>query len=115
MLDIARHFQTPSAVMQLIDQASAYKVNTLHLHVSDDQGFRIVINGFPNLTKIGSQGSVGTGGRTMDPGGYWSQADYRAVVADAAAHFMRSYLRSIRLATTTRSSCPSTTTRRTRG
>ncbi len=88
MLDIARHFQTPSAVMQLIDQASAYKVNTLHLHVSDDQGFRIVINGFPNLTKIGGQGSVGTGGRTMDPGGYWSQADYQAVVADAAAHFM---------------------------
>jgi hexosaminidase len=88
MLDIARHFQTPSAVMSLIDQASAYKVNTLHLHVSDDQGFRIVINGFPNLTDIGSQGSVGTGGRTMDPGGFWTQADYRAVVAHAAAHFM---------------------------
>jgi hexosaminidase len=88
MLDIARHFQTPAAVMSLIDQASAYKVNTLHLHVSDDQGFRIVINGFPNLTAIGSQGSVGTDGRTEDPGGFWTQADYRAVVAHAAAHFM---------------------------
>ena len=88
MLDIARHFQTPSAVMSLIDQASAYKVNTLHLHVSDDQGFRIVINGFPNLTAIGSIGSVGTDGRTMDPGGFWTQADYKAVVAHAAAHFM---------------------------
>ncbi len=88
MLDIARHYQTPSAVMRLIDQASAYKVNTLHLHVSDDQGFRIVINGFPNLTAIGGQGSVGTGGRTMDPGGFWTQADYRNVVAYAAAHFM---------------------------
>ena len=88
MLDIARHFQTPDAVMSLIDQASTYKVNTLHLHVSDDQGFRIVINGFPNLTALGSIRSVGTGGNTMDPGGSWTQADYRAVVAHAAAHFM---------------------------
>ncbi len=88
MLDIARHFELPSAVERLIDQAAAYKINTLHLHVSDDQGFRIVINGFPNLTTIGGQGSVGTGGRTMDPGGYWTQADYQAVVAYAAAHFI---------------------------
>src|SRR6266487_1635295 len=88
MLDIARHYEPPSAVEQLIDQAAAYKINTLHLHVSDDQGFRVVINGFPNLTTIGGQGSVGTGGRTMDPGGYWTQSDYQAVVAYAAAHFI---------------------------
>jgi hexosaminidase len=88
MLDIARHFQTPETVMRLIDEVSAYKINTLHLHVSDDQGFRIVINGFPNLTDIGSQGSVGTDGRTMDPGGFWTQQDYQNVVAYAAAHFM---------------------------
>jgi len=88
MLDIARHYETPAAVEQLIDQAATYKINVLHLHLSDDQGFRIVINGFPNLTTIGGQGSVGTGGRTMDPGGYWTQSDYQAVVADAAAHFM---------------------------
>jgi hexosaminidase len=88
MLDIARHYEPPSAVEQFIDQASAYKINILHLHLSDDQGFRIVINGFPNLTTIGGQGSVGTGGRAMDPGGYWTQADYQAVVAYAAAHFM---------------------------
>ncbi len=88
MLDIARHFQTPAAVKKLVDQVAAYKVNVLHLHVSDDQGFRIAINGFPNLTEIGGQGSVGTGGRTMDPGGFWTQAEYRDVVAYAAAHFM---------------------------
>jgi hexosaminidase len=88
MLDIARHYQTPAAVEQLINQAAAYKINVFHLHLSDDQGFRIVINGFPNLTTIGGQGSVGTGGRTMDPGGYWTQAEYKTVVADAAAHFM---------------------------
>ena len=88
MLDIARHYETPSAVNALIDQASAYKMNVLHLHLSDDQGFRIAINGFPNLTAIGGEGSVGTGGRAMDPGGFWTQADYKAVVAYAAAHFM---------------------------
>ena len=88
MLDIARHYESPDAVKRLIDQAAAYKINTFHLHLSDDQGFRIVINGFPNLTNIGGQGSVGTGGRTMDPGGFWTQAQYKDVVAYAAAHFM---------------------------
>ena len=88
MLDIARHYESPAAAEQLIAQAAADKINVFHLHLSDDQGFRIVINGFPNLTAIGGQGSVGTGGRTMDPGGYWTQAEYRAVVADAQAHFM---------------------------
>jgi len=88
MLDIARHYEPPSAVEQLIAQAAAYKINVFHLHLSDDQGFRIVINGFPNLTTIGGMGSVGTDGRTMDPGGYWTQAQYKAVVADAQAHFM---------------------------
>jgi hexosaminidase len=88
MLDIARHFQTPETVLRLIDEVSSYKFNTLHLHVSDDQGFRIVIDGFPRLTDIGSQGSIGTDGRTTDPGGSWSQQDYRDVVAYAAAHFM---------------------------
>jgi hexosaminidase len=89
MLDIARHFQTPETVLRLIDEASSYKLNTLHLHVSDDQGFRIVIDGFPRLTDIGSQGSVGTDGRATDPGGTWTQQDYRDVVAYAAAHFMQ--------------------------
>ncbi|MBN9618585.1 MAG: beta-N-acetylhexosaminidase, partial [Actinobacteria bacterium] len=88
MVDIARHFEPPAAIEKIIDEASAYKMNTLHLHLADDQGFRIVVNGFPNLTAIGGQGSVGTDGRTMDPGGYWTQAQYRQVVAYARAHFM---------------------------
>ena len=88
MLDIARHYEPPSAVEELIDQVAAYKINVLHLHLSDDQGFRLVINGFPRLTSIGSTGSVGTDGRTEDPGGFWTQAQYKAVVADAAAHFI---------------------------
>jgi len=88
MLDIARHFQTPQAVKKLLDQAAAYKIDVFHLHLSDDQGFRVVIDGFPRLTSIGGQGSVGTDGRTMDPGGYWTQAEYESVVAYAAARFI---------------------------
>jgi hexosaminidase len=88
LLDIARHYEPPSAVEQLIDQVAPYKINTLHLHLSDDQGFRLAINGFPRLTSIGSAGSVGSGGRTEDPGGFWTQAQYQAVVAYAAAHFV---------------------------
>jgi hexosaminidase len=88
MLDIARHYETPQAVERFIDQAAAYKINVFHLHLSDDQGFRIAINGFPDLTAIGGQGSVGTDGRPEDPGGYWTQAQYKSVVAYAAAHFM---------------------------
>jgi len=83
MLDIARHFQPPDVVKRLIDQASAYKVNVLHLHVSDDQGFRIAIDGRPELTAIGGQFSINN-----DPGGFWTQAQYVDVVAYAAAHFM---------------------------
>lgn len=88
MLDIGRHFEPPSAVERLISQVAGYKINILHLHISDDQGFRLAIRGFPRLSRIGGRGSVGTQGRTMDPGGFWTQAQYKAVVADAAAHFM---------------------------
>ena len=88
MLDIARHYESPEAAEQLVDQASSYKMNTFHLHLSDDQGFRVVINGFPNLTDVGAQASLGTDGRTSDPGGFWTQAQYRSFVAYAAAHFM---------------------------
>jgi hexosaminidase len=88
LLDIGRHYESPSAVEELISQVAGYKMNVLHLHLSDDQGFRLAISGFPRLTSIGGGGSVGTDGRLIDHGGFWTQAQYRAVVADAAAHFM---------------------------
>jgi hexosaminidase len=83
MLDIGRHFESPEAVKRLIDDASAFKLNVLHLHVSDDQGFRIAIEGRPELTDIGSQFSVDN-----DPGGHWTQAEYIDVVRYAAARYM---------------------------
>jgi hexosaminidase len=88
LLDIARHYESPATVEKLIGQIAAYKIDVLHLHLGDDQGFRLAINGFPRLTAVGGRGSVGTGGRLADPGGFWTQAQYKAVVADAAAHFI---------------------------
>jgi hexosaminidase len=88
MIDIARHYQSPAAVEKLIDEAAAAKINTLHLHLSDDQGFRIAIDGFPRLTQIGARGSVGTDGRAMDSGGFWTQAQFADVVYYAADRFV---------------------------
>lgn len=56
LLDIARHYESPAAVERLIGQIAAYKIDVLHLHLSDDQGFRLAINGFPRLTAIGAAG-----------------------------------------------------------
>ncbi|WP_370113539.1 beta-N-acetylhexosaminidase [Streptacidiphilus sp. MAP12-33] len=83
MLDIARHFFTPAQVEHYIDELALYKINYLHLHLSDDQGWRIAINSWPNLATYGGSTEVGGGA-----GGYWTQADYSAVVAYAASRYM---------------------------
>lgn len=83
MLDVARHFFTVAQVQRYIDQIALYKVNYLHLHLSDDQGWRIVINNWPNLAAYG--GSTAVGGA---PGGYYTQADYTAIVNYAASRYI---------------------------
>jgi hexosaminidase len=80
MLDVARHFFNPTQVETYIDQLTQYKINTLHLHLADDQGWRIEIKSWPNLTKIG--GSTEVGGAA---GGYYTQAQYTDIVKYAAA------------------------------
>jgi hexosaminidase len=83
MLDVSRHFFGVSDVEKFIEVASFYKINTLHLHLSDDQGFRIAINSWPNLTTIGGSTEVGGG-----PGGFYTQADYSALIAYAQARYI---------------------------
>ena len=83
MLDVARHFFTVKEVEQLIDILALYKMNRLHLHLSDDQGWRIVINSRPRLTSVGSISQVG-GGR----GGFFTQDEYSEIVRYAAARFI---------------------------
>lgn len=80
MLDVARHFFTVDEVMQHIDLMALYKLNRLHLHLADDQGWRIVIASWPKLTQVG--GSTEVGGAS---GGFYTKADYTDIVRYAAA------------------------------
>jgi hexosaminidase len=80
-LDVARHFFTVQEVKRYIELISIYKVNRLHLHLSDDQGWRIVIDSWPRLATFGGSTEVGGG-----PGGYYTKADYSEIVRYAGAH-----------------------------
>ncbi|MFT7239465.1 MAG: hexosaminidase [Cyclobacteriaceae bacterium] len=83
MLDVARHFFNVEELKKYIDVLSYYKINFLHLHLSDDQGWRIEIKSWPKLTTIG--GSTEVGG---EAGGFYTQEDYAEIVAFAAQHYM---------------------------
>lgn len=83
MLDVARHFFSVDDVKKYIDILSYYKINVLHLHLSDDQGWRIEIKSWPKLTEIG--GSTEVGGES---GGFYTQEDYKEIVRYAAERFM---------------------------
>jgi hexosaminidase len=83
MLDVARHFFTVDDVKRYIDLISLYKMNTLHLHLSDDQGWRIEIKSWPNLAKIGGRTQVGGG-----QGGFYTQEDYARIVDYASSRFI---------------------------
>ena len=82
-LDVARHFFTVAEVQRYIDLLSLYKMNTLHLHLSDDQGWRIAVDGWPRLTSVGGRTEVGGG-----PGGFYTQDDYRRIVNYAAERYV---------------------------
>jgi hexosaminidase len=82
-LDVARHFFSVEEVERYIDLISLYKLNVLHLHLTDDQGWRIAIARWPRLTSHGGSTEVG-GGR----GGFYSQEDYRAIVRYAQDRYV---------------------------
>ena len=83
MLDVARHFFPVATVEQYIDELAMYKINVLHLHLSDDQGWRLAVDGWPALTTVGSKTAVGGGS-----GGFYTTSDYTAIVKYAQAHFI---------------------------
>ncbi|MGN6817186.1 MAG: family 20 glycosylhydrolase [Sphingomonas sp.] len=92
MLDSARHFQPPAYVKQLIDRMAMEKLNVLHWHLTDDQGWRIEIDRYPRLTEIGAwrqpAGAAGVDAKTGKPvryGGFYTKAEIREIVAYAAA------------------------------
>ncbi len=83
MLDVARHFIEMEDVKYYIDQMAIYKLNYLHLHLTDDQGWRIEIKSWPKLTEIGGSTEVGGG-----KGGFYTQEQYKELVAYAADRFI---------------------------
>jgi hexosaminidase len=83
MLDVARHFRPVRDVKRFIDLMALYKLNRLHLHLSDDQGWRIAIDSWPQLSAHGGSTQVGGG-----KGGYYTQRQYAAIVAYAAARYV---------------------------
>ncbi len=85
MLDSARHFQSVELVTKLIDQLAALKLNRLHWHLTDDQGWRLEILGYPKLTSVGAWRSNGGGGNgnQVSYGGYYTQEQVREIVAYA--------------------------------
>lgn len=83
MLDVARHFFSVTDVKKYIDLLAYYKYNVLHLHLSDDQGWRIEIKSWPKLTEVG--GSTEVGG---EAGGFYTQEDYKEIVDYAAGHYI---------------------------
>ncbi|MCF8227178.1 MAG: beta-N-acetylhexosaminidase [Bacteroidales bacterium] len=83
MLDVSRHFFPPEAVKDYIDLLSLYKINMLHLHLSDDQGWRIEIKSWPKLTETGGITEVGGG-----EGGFYTQEEYTDLVKYAAERYI---------------------------
>lgn len=83
MLDVARHFFALEDVKRYVDLISAFKINHLHLHLSDDQGWRIEIKSWPKLATHGGSAEVGGG-----KGGYYTQEQYTELVDYAAKNFV---------------------------
>jgi hexosaminidase len=83
MLDVARHFFTVDEVKQFIDLLALYKLNVLHLHLADDQGWRIEIKSRPKLAEMGGATQVGGGS-----GGFYTQAEYADIVRYAQERYI---------------------------
>ena len=88
MLDSARHFQSVAEIETLLDQMAQHKLNTFHWHLTDDQGWRIQIRRYPELTRIGAWRTPPDAGHDGEPpryGGFYTQDEIRRIVAYAAA------------------------------
>lgn len=90
LLDVARHFMPLPAVLRFIDHAAAHKLNRVHLHLTDDQGWRIQIDAFPKLTEVGAWRTNTMHGNWRSPvnderphGGFYTKADLQQIVSYA--------------------------------
>jgi hexosaminidase len=86
MADVARHFQPIESLKKSVDQMAALKLNMLHLHLTDDQGWRVEIKRYPELTRIGAWRTEPNAGGTplKRYGGFYTRAQLKDLVAYAA-------------------------------
>lgn len=91
LLDVARHFLPKDGVLRYLDLMAAHKLNVLHFHLTDDQGWRVEIRRYPKLTETGAWRSRTKVGHRASPlwderphGGFYTQDDIREIVAYAA-------------------------------
>ncbi|MDX6739521.1 beta-N-acetylhexosaminidase [Actinocorallia sp. A-T 12471] len=96
LLDVARHHMPLEFLYRFVDQLAFHKLNVLHLHLTDDQGWRIEIDGYPRLTEVGAwrtESMVGRAGSTAfdgtPHGGYYTQAELAELVAFADVRGVR--------------------------
>ena len=94
-LDVARHFYPVSFIKKYIDYLAAYKFNTFHWHLTDDQGWRIEIKKYPKLTEVGGfrNGTIigrypGKGNDNLRYGGFYTQAQIKEIVQYAADKYI---------------------------
>ncbi|WP_067502714.1 beta-N-acetylhexosaminidase [Actinoplanes sp. TFC3] len=91
LLDVARHFMPVPEVLRFIELIAMHKLNVLHLHLTDDQGWRVEVPGWPRLTTVGAWRSCSMRGSRQHEryddqphGGYYTADDLRSIVAFAA-------------------------------
>jgi len=80
-VDISRHFRTKEELKKIIDSMAMHKLNTLHLHLSDDEGWRVEIKAYPKLT---SAGAIGNRSNSKAPAAFLTQEDVKELCAYAA-------------------------------
>ncbi|MFG2821786.1 beta-N-acetylhexosaminidase [Kitasatospora sp. NPDC048365] len=96
MIDTARHFQPMDRLLRTVDRIALHKLNVLHLHLTDDQGWRLPVDAYPRLTEIGSvraRSMLGQAGSDrwddVPHGGAYTKAELRHLVAYAAERGVR--------------------------
>ncbi|MGH9082317.1 MAG: beta-N-acetylhexosaminidase [Acidimicrobiales bacterium] len=91
LLDLARHFIPKDFVLKLVDLAAFHKLNVVHLHLTDDQGWRVAVDRYPRLVEVGAWRRESPVGHAQEGrfdgiphGGYYSREDLRELAAYAA-------------------------------
>lgn len=87
MIDVVRHFQPIEFLQQMVDRMVEVKLNTMHLHLTDDQGWRFPLSRYPQLTEVGGWRTAAPAGGAMPAervGGSYTKAELKALVAYAA-------------------------------